>query len=194
MAEKKKATGAGPYSGYSKNYQPIKSSKGTAAEKLVQKGVRALAKDGSKTARVKGPDGKMRTVTIQEAGGLGKVVSAVAKNLLPKGEKAAAGGRTGGAKVVPGPLTRGQKAQNKSAETYKTVTPRTEKQKAADAASSARMKKVQSKARNANRNAAAAGGAGFAAGVVASDKKPKGAPSNKSVQAAAKKKQQAKGK
>jgi hypothetical protein len=95
MAEKKKATGAGPHSGYSKNYQPIKSSKGTAAENLVQKGLRAVAKDGSKTVRVKGPDGKMRTVQVQEAGGLGKVVSSVAKNLLPKGGKAASAGKRG---------------------------------------------------------------------------------------------------
>jgi hypothetical protein len=106
-----------------------------------------------------------------------------------KGAKMAPAGRTGGAKVVPGPLTRGQKAQNKSAETYKTVTPRTEKQRAADAATSARMKKQASKARNSNPKAAATGGAGLAVGLAAKDKRPKGAPSNKSVQAAAKKKQ-----
>ena len=87
MATGKPKSGAGPYAGYKKNYQPIKSSKGTKAENLVQKGLRAVAKDGSKTARVKGPDGKMRTVTVEQMGGLGKVVSSVAKNLLPKGGK-----------------------------------------------------------------------------------------------------------
>ena len=120
-----------------------------------------------------------------------KLAAAAARALASKGGKTAMApaGRGSGAKVVPGPLTRGQKAQNKSAETYKTVTPRTEKQKAADAASSARMKKDRAKARNANANKAAYGGTALAIGVVAKDGRPKGAPSNKSVQAAAKKKQ-----
>ena len=95
-----------------------------------------------------------------------------------------------GAKVVPGPLTRGQKAQNKAAETYKTVTTRSEKQKAADAATSARMKKIQSKARNSNAKATASGAAGAVGGAaLASQDKKKTKPIARPGVSAARKRQ-----
>jgi hypothetical protein len=67
--------GAGPYSGYKKNYAPIKSSKGTKAEKVVGK-VLAAAGGGVKPQKVK-VAGRTMTTKPTEAG-LG-VVGAMAK-------------------------------------------------------------------------------------------------------------------
>jgi hypothetical protein len=58
--------GAGPYSGYKKNYAPIKSSKGTKAEKVVGK-VLAAAGGGMKPQKVK-VAGRTMTTKPTEAG------------------------------------------------------------------------------------------------------------------------------
>jgi hypothetical protein len=71
----KKVTGAGPYSGYKKNYAPIKSSKGTKAEKVVGK-VLAAAGGGVKPQKVKVGGKTMTTKPVES--GLG-VVGAMAK-------------------------------------------------------------------------------------------------------------------
>jgi hypothetical protein len=75
MATGKPKSGAGPYAGYKKNYSPIKSSKGTKAEKVVGK-VLAAAGGGVKPQKVK-VAGRTMTTKPTEAG-LG-VVGAMAK-------------------------------------------------------------------------------------------------------------------
>lgn len=77
--------------------------------------------------------------------------------------------------------------QNKAAKTYISKGPRTAAQKAADARTSARMKKVNKDARQAPYYKAAAGTA--TAGVVMQGGRKPQTTTNKSVQAAAKKKQ-----
>jgi hypothetical protein len=71
----KKVTGAGPYAGYKKNYAPIKSSKGTKAEKVVGKVLSATG-GGMKPQKVK-VGGKTMTTNPVESG-LG-VVGAMAR-------------------------------------------------------------------------------------------------------------------
>ena len=70
MATGKPKSGAGPYAGYKKNYAPIKSSKGTKAEKVVGKVLAA----GSSPSSVKTKYGKAK----MSEGGLG-VVGTMAK-------------------------------------------------------------------------------------------------------------------
>ena len=67
--------GAGPYAGYKKNYSPIKSSKGTKAEKVVGK-VLSAAGGGVKPQKVKVGGKTMTTKPVES--GLG-VVGAMAK-------------------------------------------------------------------------------------------------------------------
>jgi hypothetical protein len=71
----KKVTGAGPYSGYKKNYAPIKSSKGIKAEKVVGK-VLTAAGGGVKPQKVKIAGKTVTTKPVES--GLG-VVGAMAK-------------------------------------------------------------------------------------------------------------------
>lgn len=66
MATGKPKSGAGPYAGYKKNYAPIKSSKGTKAEKVVGK-VIAAAGGGVKPQKVK-VGGKTMTTKPVESG------------------------------------------------------------------------------------------------------------------------------
>jgi hypothetical protein len=75
MATGKPKSGAGPYAGYKKNYSPIKSSKGTKAEKVVGK-VLAAAGGGVKPQTVKVGGKTMTTKPVES--GLG-VVGAMAK-------------------------------------------------------------------------------------------------------------------
>ena len=99
-----------------------------------------------------------------------------------------------GPRVVSRPLTKAEKAQNKSAETYKTVNPpkpRSEKQRAADAALGKRTK-AAAKAKSREPIVATGAAVSLVANAgLASDKKvkPYGPPANKSVKAAAKKQQ-----
>jgi hypothetical protein len=70
MATGKPKSGAGPYAGYKKNYAPIKSSKGTKAEKVVGK-VLAAAGGGVKPQKVKVAGKTMTTKPVES--GLGVV-------------------------------------------------------------------------------------------------------------------------
>ena len=88
-------------------------------------------------------------------------------------------------------MTKAEKVQNKSAETYKTVNPpkpRSEKQRAADAALGKRTKAAQKAKSREPIVATGAAMAGMAVGG-GTKVKPYGPPANKSVKAAAKKQQ-----
>lgn len=69
MADKNPKRGAGPYTGYGRNYRPVKSSKGTAAERAV---VTALG--GNKSSTVKSKYGNLK---MTESGVGGVVASAL---------------------------------------------------------------------------------------------------------------------
>lgn len=72
------AAGAGPYTGYSKNYKPIKSSKGTKAEKVVRK---VLKSAGGGIKPTRDPlTGKM-TKPVEAGLGVGAVAKASAREI-----------------------------------------------------------------------------------------------------------------
>jgi hypothetical protein len=79
MAAGKPKSGAGPYAGYKKNYAPIKSSKGTKAEKVVGK-VLSAAGGGVKPQKVKVAGKTMTTKPVESGlGAVGTMARAAAR-------------------------------------------------------------------------------------------------------------------
>lgn len=144
VTRKPKPKGAGPYTGYSKNYKPVKSSKGTAVEKFVVEKVLGANRDPRiQEAGVSGFIGKILGSAAKEAGKASvknsgksiKLVEGVTAKTTKKGALVTA------KKVPPkSSLGKGISSQNKSAKTYITKGPRSEAQIKAGAAAGARAK------------------------------------------------------
>lgn len=112
MATGKPKSGAGLYAGYKKNYQPIKSSKGTKAEKVVNK-VLAAAGGGVKPQKVK-VGGKTMTTKPTEAGlgVVGTMARAAARTAARNAAKNAA--KNAGKDTAKAKVSEGRQALSKT--------------------------------------------------------------------------------